>query len=129
MSWDRAAAAKALAAELAAVLADVGDPATVYDRPPGTINPPAVVVGRPTEVRFSVIAPGIDEVLLPVLCVGPLDGDDRVADLIAAVRLIDNTNLDGVVQIAYPTTERNWRQVNVAGADLLSAEVTFTVQM
>jgi hypothetical protein len=134
MSWDRATAAKALANELAnAPLVNplsTSAPATIFEQPPGTVNPPAIVIGWPIEVNFSVIAPGIDQATLPVACVGPFDGSDLVAELVANVRagVVDST-LGGAVQICYPTAERNWGQINVAGTDLFRAEVIFTIQM
>lgn len=130
MSWDRSIAAPALGQALADAVAAAGETITVYNQPPGTLNPPAIVIGRPVEVRYSTIAMNIDECSLPVLCVGPVDGEDRVAQIITFIRQnVTNTDLGGTVQIAYPAVERNWRQVNVGGADLLQAEVTFTIQM
>jgi hypothetical protein len=130
MSWDRAAAAKALAAELGTAVAAAGETVTVFDKPPATLNPPAIVVGRPVNVDFSTVAPGIDTAQLPVACVGPVDGEDRVSELIALVRgAVFDSSLGGAVQVAFATAERNWRQINVAGADLLSAEVIYTIQM
>ena len=130
MTWDRATAAKALAAELEAAVAAAGETVTVFDRPPATVNPPAIVVGRPTEVAYAQFAFGVDEATLPVLCVGPVDGEDRVTELIELVRgAISEPTLGGVVQNAWASAERNWRQINVAGADLLQAEVTFTIAM
>jgi hypothetical protein len=130
VSWDRDPAAKALAAALTDVVAAQQLAVTVFDRPPPSLNPPALVVAWPIEVRFSAAAFGIDEVTLPVLCVGPVDGEDTVAELIAVVRDAElDPSLGGAVQIAYPSMERNWRQINVAGVDLLSAEVTYTIQM
>lgn len=131
MTWDRAAAAKALAAKIGDAVTAAEDTATVFDRPPLTINPPAIVVGRPTEVRYAAFASGIDEATLPVACVGPLDGEDRVAQLVALVRgaLAPSDQLGGVVQVAYVTGERNWRNLNVAGTDLLAVDVFFTIDM
>jgi hypothetical protein len=138
VSWDRSVAAPALAAAITAAAGTVTDPDTelevpalrVFDKPPGTINPPSVVVGRPTEVRYAAIAFGIDDVVLPVLVVGAVDGEDTIASIITVVRgAVTDVQLGGAVQVCYPLFERNWRQVNVAGVDLLSAEVTFSIQM
>jgi hypothetical protein len=130
MTWNRSIAAPALAQTFENAVAAASETITVFDRPPMTVNPPAIVIGWPSEVRYANAAPGIDEATLPVLCVGALDGEDRVAEIINLVRnAATDTQLGGAVQIAYPAIERNWRQVNVAGADLLQAEVTFTIQM
>jgi len=123
-------AAPALAQAITDAATAAGSLATVFEKPPGTLNPPAIVVGRPSEVRYGVAALGIDECDLPVLCLGPMDGEDDVAALITLVRkAITDPQLGGAVQTAYPAIERNWRQVNVAGTDLLQAEVSFVILM
>jgi hypothetical protein len=130
VSWDRSLVGPALAQVLTDAVVAAGETITVFEKPPGTLNPPAFVVARPTTVRYATFAFGVDDVELPVLCVGPLDGDDRVAELIAFARAaISEPTLGGVVQICYPTGERNWRAVNIAGTDLLSAELVFSIQM
>jgi hypothetical protein len=127
MSWNRATAAAALTAALQTA---AGETAFVFERPPNTVNPPAIVIGRPTQVLYGTAALGIDEATLPVLCVGPLDGEDIVDGLIQTVRAaVADHNLGGTVQHVYPEAERNWHNLNVAGADLLQAEVTLIIQM
>jgi hypothetical protein len=128
MSWSRAECAAALAA---AIQTQIGETVFVYPRPPFTLNPPAIVVGRPNEVRYSTFAFGIDEADVPVLCVGAADGEDIVDGLIQAVRAAVNADLTlgGVVQCVGDTRERNWRNLNVAGIDVLQAEVQLTIQM
>jgi hypothetical protein len=128
MSWSRADAAAALTAVLQTAM---GETVFVYPKPPGTVNPPAVIVGRPSEVRYSTVAFGIDEATLPVTCVGPVDGDDAVDQLVGAVRaaLLPDPSLGGVVQACWPADERAWRQASVAGVDVLLADVNLTIQM
>jgi len=128
MAWDRAVCVAALAA---AIDVTSGQTVFVFDKPPQTLNAPAVVVGRPTEVLYATAAFAVDEATLPVLCVGAADGDDTVADLIGTVRaaVAKDARLGGAVQSCVAAAERNWRNVVVAGVDLLQAEVTLTVQM
>ena len=127
MSWDRSKAAPALAEAIAAANPAV----SVFDKPPLTLNPPAIVVGRQTEVAFATSAFGVDEATLPVFCVGPADGDDIVAGLITAARdAIDvDPTLGGIVQRCDPVAERNWRGINVAGTELLQAELSLLIRM
>jgi hypothetical protein len=89
------------------------------------------VIGRPTEVRYSVQGFSLDEVTLPVSCVGGMDRDADVAALIELVRsTVDaSINLDGACSEIHAVGERGWRHVNVAGADLLAAEITLQVLM
>ena len=128
MTWNRSAAAAGLEATLQAVL---GETVWVFQKPPQTLNPPAVVIGRPTQVDYSMVAFSIDQATLPVICLGPVDGEDTVDELITAVRdaVGADITLGGAVQHCAATREQNWRLVNVAGADLLQAEVQLTIRM
>jgi hypothetical protein len=127
MAWSRQTAVPALVAALQTTL---GETAFVFEKPPQTLNPPAVVVGRPTEVLYSAWALSVDEVTLPVLCVGPGDGEDIVDGLITAVRAaLADPMLGGAVQSCVASAERNWRNVVLAGVDILQAEVTLTIRM
>jgi hypothetical protein len=113
-----------LAAALVQALADGGLTCALFSYPPMSgLNPPAVVVGRPTEVMYAVQSFSVDRVTMPVICLGALEHDDDVADLVAQARKaieVDPT-LGGVVQGLSATYERNYRQVRVSGADLLLA--------
>lgn len=127
MSWNRT---DAVAAIVAALQQTMGESVFVHAKTPQTINPPAVVVGRPLEVRYSVTSFGTDETTISVICVGPADGEDVVDELIAQVRQsFPDPSLGGVVQSCRPTVERNWRNATVAGVDILQAEVVVTVNM
>jgi hypothetical protein len=103
----------------------------VFGGPPQTLNPPAVVVGRPAEVLYSVASFSVDVATIPVICIGPQEGEDMVDALIAFVRgvIADEATLAGTVQIVIAPSERNWRAIRVGGADLLAADVSLTVQM
>jgi hypothetical protein len=131
MSWQRQPVAKALVAAIETQLSVESMSATVYDRPPFTVNAPAIVVGRPTEVRYSSFAISIDEVTLPLGCVGGADQDDTVAELIAVVRAAcaADPSLGQVVQDAHVSAERSWRNVKLAGADMLVADAIVDVIM
>ena len=109
MSWSRSTAAPALAETIRS--ADLTGTRSVYDRPVPTLHAPALVVARATEVRYGVAAFGVDEAELPVVCLGPMEGEDVVDELLALVR--EAVELDptvgGVVQGAFVPLERNWR--------------------
>jgi len=127
VTWNRTAATAAIVAAVAAAL---GETVFVYSRPPQTINPPAVVVGRPDEVLYAMSAFGVDEASLPVLCVGPADGEDVVDSLLADVRAgLADPMLGGAVQSCVPALQRNWRNMTVAGIDILQAELVLTIRM
>jgi len=131
MTWQRAPAAAALVGKLSAAVAAGTLPVTVFDKPPATLNAPALVVGRPLEVRYATAAFGIDEAELPVVVVAGADGDDMLDSLITTVReaVAPDPTLGGVVQSAIVSLERNWRNLTVAGADVLTADVLLTIQM
>jgi hypothetical protein len=131
MAWQRTPVAKALTAAIEGVVEAAGDNVAVFDRQPSTLNPPAIVVGRPLEVAFDSFAFAIDEATLPVgCCAGAGDGDDRVAELIAYVRAaVDDPTLGGVVQNIDDNFERNWRNLTLGGVELVAADVIFTVTM
>jgi hypothetical protein len=131
MSWDRAPVAKALAEAITTQLDVAGLEATVLDRPTFTVNPPAVVIGRPSELSYGIASFGIDSVTLPVLCMAGAELDDAVAELIEVVRdaVTADPTLGGVVAIAYATGERAWRNINVSGADYLAAEAVLAIEM
>jgi hypothetical protein len=134
VSWSRPEATTALVAALNAAAGNAPDGSAgtvfVFGKSPATVNPPALVVGRPTEVIYATAGLGIDDATLPVLCVGPIDGEDVVDGLIQLVRsALTDPMLGGAVQSAYAEAERNWHSLNVAGADLLQAEVTLKIQM
>jgi hypothetical protein len=96
------------------------------------LNAPAVVVGRPIEVMYAVQSFGVDRVTIPVVCIGTLEHDDDVADLVAQARkaIEAEPTLGGTVQTLEATTERNYRAVKIAGADLLlAADLVLEVSM
>ena len=129
MSWSRNLCAYALADTLKA--ADTVGNRSVFARPPATLNVPALVVSRPLEVRYGVSAFGVDEGELPVVCLGPLDGDDLVDELLALVNdaVAGDPTLGGAVRGAVMTQARNWRSAKVGGADTLAADAVVMVTM
>ena len=127
MSWDRTVAVPAL---VNAIDVASGGTVFVFDRPPTTLNPPAVVVGRPVEVLYATAGFSVDETTLPVLCVGAAEDDDTVDDLIGVVRAAVKTpGLGGAAQSCVASAARNWRNVVLAGVEILQAEVILTIQM
>ena len=103
----------------------------VFDRPPGTVNAPAVVVGRANTVTYGTGALGIDDAELPLVLIGGADDMDGVEALKATVRqaVNDDPSLGGVVQLVYPELERNWRVLIIGGAELLTVEVILQIRM
>lgn len=129
MSFNRATVAPALANVLDEARAE-GDTFSVFSAPPESLNAPALVVGRPIEVRYGVFAMNVDEAELPVICIGQfLSGEDVVSGLIAFVRrtVQANNTLGGAVPSCVATLERSWRAIRVGGTDLLAADVVLTI--
>jgi hypothetical protein len=121
-----------VAAALVSILTAATEGAvTCFEKPPATINPPAVVVSRVERVTYSAAALNVDDITLPVLAVGAMDGDDTVSALAEVIRqaVLANRSLGGVVQAAWPFEQRNWRGINVAGIDLLTVEIVLSIQM
>jgi hypothetical protein len=129
VSWQRALVAQALADVLKAAQG-VDDTASIFAAPPETLNAPAIVVGRPTEVDYGTAGLGCDTAILPVICIGPSTGEDMVDGLITFVRqtIGANVTLNGTVPSCTVTSERNWRAVRIAGAEMLAADVVTTIQ-
>jgi hypothetical protein len=131
VSWRRSLVAPALADMLKAAQTET-DTASIFAAPPETLNPPAIVVGRPIEVRYSVFAFGIDETDLPIVCVGPFyAGEDIVDGLVAFVcgAVMGDRSINGTVASCTASSSRNWRGVRIGGADMLAADVVLTVTM
>jgi hypothetical protein len=127
VSWDRT--------KVAAALVTMFSDATgvkVHERPPETLNPMCVVIGRPQPVAYAVAALGIDDATLPVIVVGGVETEDQVETLKEQCRqaVLADWTLAGSVQSAYPTEERNWRNITGAGGiQLLTVELILQIQM
>jgi hypothetical protein len=132
MSFDRTAFAKALAAAIENQLDESGVTATVFAKPPFTLNAPSIVIGRPSEVRYNEVAFSIDLATVAVTVVAGADQDETAAELIGVVRSAiapPDEGLGAVVQTCQDRSERNWAHVNVSGTDLLRADVVLDIQM
>jgi hypothetical protein len=129
VSWDRATVAAALVEVFTAA---TGGAARVFDHPPETLNPMAVVVLRPQPVTYNVGALGVDQASLPVAVIGGVETEDAI-DIIKGQcrKAVDaDPTLGGTVLSITCTEERNWRNVTGAGGiQLLLVEVTFTILM
>lgn len=127
MTWDRAKAARALADVLEAAVPR----ASVFPAPPATFNPPAFVVQFPQTVTFAQPAFGVDVTTWSVLAAVGADQaaelDELLAEAKAAV-LLDQT-LGRATQVTRPTELRSWRLLNVAGAEVLAAELVLETRM
>jgi hypothetical protein len=128
MTWSRALFA-ATAADMLKEAPGV-DTVNVFPAPPLTLNPPALVVGHPLEVLYGTAALGVDEATIPIVCVGPLGGEDTVDALLELVREVfaPGVMVDGV-QSCVVTAERNWGPARIGGAELLVANAELTVRM
>jgi hypothetical protein len=127
MTWDRSTAAEAIAGVLAALDATVSTFAT----PPQTLNPPAYVVGLPTDVARNSSTFDVDLVTIPVSAFGGLGEYDRVDDLVrvAAVALEADPTLAGVVKSCTVPHFNNWRTVAIGGAELLANDLVLEIRM
>jgi hypothetical protein len=104
----------------------------VHRLPPEIINPPSVVISRPQPVLYSAVAPTIDEATLPIVIAHGVEQEEQLEYLknqCKSAVLADRTLL-GTVQAAWPSEERNWRNVTGAGGiQLLLAELILTIHM
>jgi hypothetical protein len=127
VSWDRAVVAGALVGVLGPATG-----VTVHDRPPETLNPMCVVIGRPQPVSYDTFALGVDEATLPVMVVGGAETEAQIDVLKNACRtaVMADPTLGGTVADATPTEERNWRNLTGAGGvQLLLVELILTIRM
>ncbi|HSS11148.1 MAG TPA: hypothetical protein VLL25_14775 [Acidimicrobiales bacterium] len=122
MSYDLAAVAHAVADTL-----DKSFDGTVkvHPFPVQTFNVPAVIVAWPDLVEPSRVAPSVDRVRLPVMCAVGLDRTDQLSMLMedTAAALYRDRSLGGLARQLAVAMYRNYRAVNVAGADFLTAEL------
>ena len=131
MTWVRASAQPAL---VAAIQVQAGTTCSVLDRPPTTVNPPLIVVGRPSQVLYSTPSFGIDTATVPIACIGAADSDEQVDALVTIVRAIadpalSDITLGHVVQLVGDVAERGWRNLVIAGVDILQATVDLSITM
>jgi hypothetical protein len=126
MSWQRAAMADALTTVLSAATG-----VSVFPSPPATFNPPAIVVNFPTTVTKHVPAFAIDSATVTLLCatgVAEAEALDQLLETTSAALETDQT-LSGAVQLIKPNTWQSWRVLNVAGVEMLAAEISCEVRM
>jgi hypothetical protein len=129
MGWQRQPVAAALVDMITAATAGT---VYVHRRPPETLNPMAVVIGRTYRETYSGASFGVDEVELPVLVVGGLEQDDDIDGLKDTVRATvqGDTTLKGTVQTVWPVEARGWRNVTGAGGiQLVYVELSLTIHM
>ena len=121
MAWNRTAVSAALAEVLAAI-----DPSvSVFPTAPETFNPPVYVVGFPRLVLYANPTIGTDTAPVPLL-VGLAPNEPEQADaMIAAAKVAieADVTLGGVVHAVRVTEQAGWRRLNVAGAEILAADL------
>lgn len=127
MSYSRAPVAAALVAAFRAA-----DPAmNVFDKPPATINAPALVVVDPTTRQLHVAGMGVDQTEMVVTAVVGLEQADTLDDLMntAIAAIAAEPTLGRVVMTATVTEARNWRRLVVGGADFRAADLAVRIDM
>jgi hypothetical protein len=129
MSWDRVAAAKALAGLLTA--ATDGEAVAIYDHPPKSFTPPALIIQLPTRVIPHSPAFGTDTAEWTVLAGVDVEGADYLDDLLRTVTDVVELEptLAGESVNTRVTEWRNYRVLNVTGADYLVAEAALETRM
>lgn len=131
MTWSRQIAAAALADTLRSSIDDNGDGVTVFERPPATLNVPALVISRQPEVAYGDVSFGVDSAQLPVVCLAQIGGEDVVDELVGMVldAIEADPMLGGAVRSCTPAAQRNWRGSKIGGVDVLSVDVVLDIQM
>lgn len=131
MTWSRQVASAALAATLRDSISTNGDAVTVFERPPATLNVPALVISRQPEVTYNDAGFGVDRAQLPVVCLGPLGGEDTCDELVGLIldAIESDRQLGGGVLSCTPAAQRNWRGLKIAGADVLGVDLVLDIQM
>jgi len=130
--WDLAVAAPALAGVLRSATAGMSPPPTVYDRPPASFNPPAIVIGVADPVDYSTPAIGVDtagewSITVAVGVEGAFTADELIRTMRAGLTL--DPTLGGVVQLCRATGSRNWRWVQLTGGDYLTGDLILECRM
>jgi len=124
MTWDLVTLGEAIAAAL--------EPTGVkaFASPPTTLNPPAYVVNFPDNVDFGTVSLSLDTVEVSVSAIIGLSAPPSdLADLIAKARdAFNDRRLGGAVANCNNTGARGIRTAQVAGIDVLTAELTLTIQ-
>jgi hypothetical protein len=127
VTWRRAPVAEAIAEILAAI-----DPViSTFAVPPETLNPPAYVCGWARSVEYDTPTFGTDTAAFQVMAVAGPNEADKLDEMLALakVALRDAIDLGGVVPYCHPTSQNNWRRINIAGADVLAGELTLEIRM
>lgn len=125
MSWSLVEVGEALADVLGAAI-DV----PTFASPPSTLNPPALVVSYPELVDLGSRALGLDTATIPVVALVGLSAplSDLEALINGVVSVIGaNRTLSSAVANAYVDTVRSIRSAQVAGVDVLAADLVVMV--
>ena len=125
MSWSFGTSSVAVVEALEAALPSV----MIFDRPPATFNPPCVILGRPALILFNSPTFGVDLATWPLQCVVGLEQDDRLAELLAdvAAAIDADPSLFGTVQSARAVSAQGWRALDIAGINVLAADLTLEI--
>jgi hypothetical protein len=129
VSWDRPAVAAALAQVLTDAVAAADLAVTVFKAPPLTLNAPALVVGFPATVAYHVPAFSVDLATIVVTAMAGIDDPDTADQLTTLAReaIEADSSLGGVVPVAKPVEQRNWRGLNVGGSDFLAVDLAVEI--
>jgi hypothetical protein len=89
------------------------------------------VVSLPVTVSYDLIAFGVDQADLPIVCVGH-DGDfDGVEALMETARgaIGADRTLKGTAQEAHCTEERSWRRLRAGGTEMTAVDLIVQIRM
>jgi len=131
MTWQRAPVATALAAMFTAATADQVPPVSCFERPPETLNAPALVCTDPATVGKRTAGMGVDqtEFVVTDVCALELSDDlDALLDVADRAILADPT-LGGVVLTSVVTEYRNWRPLQIGGAPFRAADLAIRIDL
>lgn len=125
MTWSRAPVAAALADAFAAADATV----SCFERPPATLNPPALICTDPQTVFKRTAGMGVDRCEFLVTAVVGLEQADELDALMdmADKAVFADPTLGGVCQVAVVVEYRSFRSLNVGGADFRAADLAIQI--
>lgn len=125
MTWARQPVAEALAEAFAAAAPLV----SCFEKPPATLNPPALVCTDPQSVLKRTAGMGVDRAEFIVTAIVGLEQADELDALLdtADQAIFADPTLGGVCYVATTTEYRSYRQLNIGGADYRAADIAITI--
>jgi hypothetical protein len=120
-----------VAAALAELLATIDPNVAVFNEPPPTFNPPAIIVGYTRHVDYDLAAYGVDRADLPVAIAVGVNDTARMDDLANQAKKLINANptLAGAVQAARVRSQEQTLLWNIAGAEIMAADIILEIRL